>query len=594
MTNANRLSFDLDENGQPLMNCMTIIAGKDASETGRVMVGHNEDDGGHIAVRHTVVPPADWAEGTLLPAEKGCARIPQVRHTLGYYWVEFRADNVGLSNSDMFLNENGVLIVTNSMGTSRESADDASELRDGGLAFNLRRALAERATSAREGAKLLMELVETWGYAPSGRAYTLADKDEAFMFQVVHGRRYVGARVPDGHIVVMPNFYNFHTLSDCPEMFYSADIVEHAIKKGWYTPAVPGNYSDFDFALAYQDPKEHLGLRNVLRQKHGQRIALGRDWDVEKEGLPFSIPASRKLNPRLIADILSTHYEGTEDRCEWYGPGRSPHDTPTIRNICTGTTLECAIFDLADPVPLTTAYTAFGRPCELPFLPMHPLMGLPRNLEKAANSLARMENHLRPEPTALCSGRDAWQRMRRVESRVEMVYADAMPAVQTKLARLFAEAERANAAALDPARALVRQGRMDEARAVLTASDEAFLEHALTEIEATELREAHIEERIECPLNPLPESIELTFRLEHTPVEQNMILGLTHTDTRQQYAAAQPGTLKSLGEGRYRARFLTEPFAPYLRFPGCYDFILGGVCTDQKAFQGLFFISFKD
>ena len=209
-------AFDLDENGGPLMNCMTIIVGKNASATGRVMVGHNEDDGGHIAVRHTVVPPMHWPEGTLLPAEQGRARIPQAVHTLGYYWVEFRTDEMGLSNSDMFYNDHGVLIVSNSMGTSRESMEDVSGLRDGGLAYNLRRALAERATSAREGAKLLMELVETWGYAPSGRANTIADKDEAFMFQLVHGRHYVGARVPDDHIVVMPNFYNFHTLHDCP------------------------------------------------------------------------------------------------------------------------------------------------------------------------------------------------------------------------------------------------------------------------------------------------------------------------------------------------------------------------------------------
>lgn len=594
MTNPNRLSFDLDENGQPLMNCMTIIAGKDASETGRVMVGHNEDDGGHIAVRHTIVPPADWPEGTLLPAEDGCARIPQVPHTLGYYWVEFRADSAGLSSADMFLNDHGVLIVTNSMGTSRESMEDCSGLRDGGLAFNLRRALAERATSAREGAKILMELVNTWGYAPSGRAYTLADKDEAFMFQLVHGRHYVGARVPDDHIVVMPNYYNFHTLSDCPEMYHSPDIVEYAIEKGWYAPAVPGDFSDFDFALAYQDPKEHLGLRNVLRQKHGQRIALGRDWDVETEGLPFSIPASRKLNVRLIADILSTHYEGTPDRCEWYGPGRSPHDTPTIRNICTGTTLECAIFDLAEDVLLTTAYTAFGRPCELPLVPLHPMMGLPRNLERAADGLARMENHLRPEPDALHSDRDAWRRMRRAESRVEMVYADAMPAVQTKLGRLFDEGTRQNADALKNARALMAQGRMDEARAALMASDEAFLERAVAEIEAVELRTARVEEWAECGVSDLPKSVELTFRLEHTPVERDMILGLTHTDTRQKCAPVQPGTLKALGENRYRACFPTEPFASYLRFSGRYDFILGGVCADEKAFQGLFSASFKD
>ena len=37
--------------------CFTVLVGKDASETGRVMVTHNEDDGGRAMVDHGYVPP---------------------------------------------------------------------------------------------------------------------------------------------------------------------------------------------------------------------------------------------------------------------------------------------------------------------------------------------------------------------------------------------------------------------------------------------------------------------------------------------------------------------------------------------------------
>lgn len=67
--------------------------------------------------------------------------------------------------------------------------------RTAALPYNLRRALAERAQTARDGARILMELVDEWGYAPSGRAYTIADQSEAFMFQLARGRHYMGARV---------------------------------------------------------------------------------------------------------------------------------------------------------------------------------------------------------------------------------------------------------------------------------------------------------------------------------------------------------------------------------------------------------------
>ena len=36
----------------PASACYTLIVGKDASETGRVMVTHNEDDGGRAMVDH--------------------------------------------------------------------------------------------------------------------------------------------------------------------------------------------------------------------------------------------------------------------------------------------------------------------------------------------------------------------------------------------------------------------------------------------------------------------------------------------------------------------------------------------------------------
>ena len=77
------------------LDCMTIIVGKDASATGRVLIAHNEDDTGRCVVHHGYVPAADWPEGTVLPAEEGRAAIPQAAHTLGYYWSQVRAGSRG-------------------------------------------------------------------------------------------------------------------------------------------------------------------------------------------------------------------------------------------------------------------------------------------------------------------------------------------------------------------------------------------------------------------------------------------------------------------------------------------------------------------
>ena len=42
--------------------CTTFVVGRKASATGRVIVGHNEDDKGELSVRHGYVPARNWGD----------------------------------------------------------------------------------------------------------------------------------------------------------------------------------------------------------------------------------------------------------------------------------------------------------------------------------------------------------------------------------------------------------------------------------------------------------------------------------------------------------------------------------------------------
>ena len=77
------------------------------------------------------------------------------------------------------------------------------------------------------------------GYAPSARIYTVADKDEAWLVQVVHGRNYVAVRCPDDQITIMPNLYTVYELDAFPaeDVIASPDLVENA-KRNRITNAV--------------------------------------------------------------------------------------------------------------------------------------------------------------------------------------------------------------------------------------------------------------------------------------------------------------------------------------------------------------------
>jgi len=268
----------------------------------------------------------------------------------------------------------------------------------------------------------------------------------------------MGARAPDDAIAVMPNHFNLHGLNDYPEQFYPADLVTYAVSRGWYKPAKDGDFSDFDFAKAYQAEDEFFGPRNVMRQKNGLRIALDRPWSVEKEGMPFCIKANRPVTPQMMAEILSSHYEGTRDCCAHFGPGLSPHDASSIRYICTGTTLESDLFILRDDPKLTTVMSSFGRPCQLPYVALHPLLAQPDALDPMADASGRMESHLAPETGASCWRNTPWWRMRAFETQAELLFSDVSGGLRALMERMLAQGLESDARLCEKLAVLLAEG----------------------------------------------------------------------------------------------------------------------------------------
>ena len=126
-------------------NCFTVIAGKDASADGSVYLAHNEDDWGDQIVNMYKVPRMEHAEGETITLKNG-GKVEQAPVTYEYWWIEM----VALSFSDTYLNEHGVMIVSDQC-TSREENGD---LTDGGIGYRLRRIMAERARTAKEAVKI--------------------------------------------------------------------------------------------------------------------------------------------------------------------------------------------------------------------------------------------------------------------------------------------------------------------------------------------------------------------------------------------------------------------------------------------------------
>ena len=83
---------------------------------------------------------------------------------------------------------------------------------------------------------LLNRSIEEFGYT-SGRSYQFCDKNEAWVFQIPTGRRYVAKRIPDDHVYMIPNNYTIHEVdfadAEHKNCYFSKDLVEYAMKNGW-------------------------------------------------------------------------------------------------------------------------------------------------------------------------------------------------------------------------------------------------------------------------------------------------------------------------------------------------------------------------
>ena len=370
--------------------CMTIVAGKKVSSTGRVVVGHNEDDHPPLTVHHGMLPAREWAEGATLPATEGCCTtIPQARRTLACYWSEVKFPR-GDCNADSFLNEKGVFVVSDSGGSSTERMDDPSLLTEGGMQFNLRRAVGERAKSARDAVRVIGELVEKYGYAPSARIYTVADADEAWLVQVVHGRNYVAVRCPDDEVTIMPNLYTVYELDAFPaeDVVASRDLVENARRKGFWD----GN-GKFNFAKAYQgsydygDDHAFEHPNNTGRFRQAIRMLTGEEWPAGKP-FPFSVrPAKAKVSPDDVKAILSAHNP----------PSKVGAHVLESWSICSASTIESSVCEFADAPRDTVLHVALGRGCEKPYLRLKPFSEpLPPEIDETATAAERLTSHVRP------------------------------------------------------------------------------------------------------------------------------------------------------------------------------------------------------
>ncbi len=345
------------------MGCSTVIVGKDVSKTGSIIVGHNEDNGGRILSAQYWVPAATHAKGEMITYEPTAAKIPQVEKTFGFYWSQTFDPN-GASFSDGFVNENGVVIVSNACTGIYE--DDIMPTKDGGIGYGIRRLMAERATSAKHAIDIAIDLLGKYGYFSEGRTYTVADSKEAWQIAIHQGNTWAARRVKDNEIVYIPNNFMMDKLdaTDTENVILAPGMIERAIKNGRYKPATPGVYKDFNYRVAVAPAERRAAEYNQSRNNLAWQKILGQNI-TDPEKFPYSAVNPKKFGVEEVKDLLRTHEKTIGADPGWYhfkGIG-----------LCRPTTHESGVWVMNDNPMLIEGYRSLARPCETPYVPFFPL-----------------------------------------------------------------------------------------------------------------------------------------------------------------------------------------------------------------------------
>jgi len=319
--------------------CTNFIVTKGASKDGSVMVSYSADS-------HTLYgelyhwPAATYPAGTMMDiiewdSGKKTGQIPQVLQTY----------NV-VGN----MNEFQVCIAETTYGGLKELETPNGIMDYGSLIY----ITLQRVKSAREAIKCISDLLDNHGYASSGESFSIIDKNEAWIFEMIgkgegmvdakgkhlmgwtKGAVWVARLIPDGYVSGHANQARITTFplangktsitnkqfdklyNPEVETIYSHDVISFAKLKGLYPKDAPDakfsfcdTYAPLDFGAArYCEARVWAGFYRLNKEEMAQYESYARGDDLTNR-FPLWIKPVEKVDVRKVMMLMRDHYEET-------------------------------------------------------------------------------------------------------------------------------------------------------------------------------------------------------------------------------------------------------------------------------------------
>lgn len=278
------------------------------------------------------------------------------------------------------MNQFQVAIGETTFGGRSELADSTGIMDYGSLIY----VTLQRARSAREAIKIISELLDEYGYYSSGESFSIADKDEVWIMELIgkgtdmktdrktkkqfnanKGAVWVALRIPDGYVSGHANQARIQTFplangktsitskemnkifNPEVEVVYAHDVISFARSKGWYV----GEDAHFSFSDTYA-PVDFGGARfcDIRVWTMFNKVSQGMDnyWEYVKGNIrhdesfadgrpnpnkyatnrmPLWVKPEKKISLHDMMMFMRDHLQGTElDMTKDLGAG--PYGVP--------------------------------------------------------------------------------------------------------------------------------------------------------------------------------------------------------------------------------------------------------------------------
>ena len=319
--------------------CTNFIVTKGASKDGSVMVSYSADSHtlyGELYHWASATYPAgtmmdvvEWDSGTFL------GQIPQALQTYNVVgnMNEFQVciGETTYGGLDILKTPNGIM--------------------DYGSLIYL---TLQRVKSAREAIKCLSDFLDNYGYASSGESFSIIDKNEAWIFELIgkgeamvdakgkplkgwtKGAVWVARLIPDGYVSGHANQARITTFplangttsitnkqfdklyNPEVETIYSWDAISFAKLKGLYPKDAPDaqfsfcdTYAPLDFdAARYCEARVWAGFYRLNKTEMAPYESYARGDDLTNR-FPLWIKPIEKVDVRQVMQLMRDHYEET-------------------------------------------------------------------------------------------------------------------------------------------------------------------------------------------------------------------------------------------------------------------------------------------